>query len=147
MNATEGWMFMPVMGMTEPKKMDDEQFKGSLSQLDIQGALLNYKEKGSTVELVGKEKMDATEVYKLKITNKEGKVSHYFLDAKTFFLVKTSSKANVQGQEMDNETTFSDFKQTPEGYWFPYTMTTMQGPITYDKIEVNIKVEDSMFKN
>ena len=51
LNATEGWVFMPVMGMTEPKKMEDDQYKSASSQLDIQGALLNYKDKGTTIEL------------------------------------------------------------------------------------------------
>lgn len=147
MNATEGWVFMPVMGMTEPKKMEDDQYKSASSQLDIQGALLNYKDKGTTVELVGKEKVENAEAYKLKLTMKSGKVVTYFLDAKTYFLIKTSSKQNVQGEEMDMETTFADFKQNADGYWFPYSTTSMQGTITFDKIETNIKVEDTLFKN
>ena len=36
LNATEGWVFMPVMGMTEPKKMEDD-YQSASSQLDIQG--------------------------------------------------------------------------------------------------------------
>ena len=147
MNTTEGWVFFPIQGMTEPKKMEEDQFKSASSQLDIQGALLNYKEKGNQVELVGKEKLDNSEAYKLKVTMKSGKETTYYLDAKTYYLVKTVSKQNVQGQEMEMETTFSDFKQTADGYWFPYTTTSMQGTITFDKIEPNVKVEDSIFKN
>ena len=147
LNNTEGWVFMPVMGMTEPKKMEDEQYKSASSQLDIQGALLNYKEKGTTVELLGKDKVDNAEAYKLKLTLKSGKVVTYFLDAKTYFLIKTAGKQNVQGEEMEMETTFSDFKQNADGFWFPYSTTSMQGTITFDKIETNVKVEDTMFKN
>ena len=147
MNTTEGWSFMPVMGMTEPKKMEDEQFKGSLSQLDIQGALFNYQDKGHKVELIGKEKVDGAEAYKLKMVSKDGKESNYFIDAKTYHLIKTSSKANVQGQEMDVETSFADFKQNADGYWFPYTINTMQGAITFEKIETNVPVDEKQFKN
>ncbi len=147
LNATEGWVFMPVMGMTEPKKMEDDQYKSASSQLDIQGALLNYKDKGTTIELLGKDKVDNAEAYKLKLTLKSGKVVTYFLDAKTYFLIKTAGKQNVQGEEMDMETTFADFKQNADGFWFPYSTTSMQGTITFDKIETNVKVEDSLFKN
>ena len=147
LNATEGWVFMPVMGMTEPKKMEDDQYKSASSQLDIQGALLNYKDKGTTIELLGKDKVDNAEAYKLKLTLKSGKVVTYFLDAKTYFLIKTASKQTVQGEEMDMETTFADFKQNADGFWFPYSTTSMQGTITFDKIETNVKVEDSLFKN
>ena len=71
--------------------------------------------------------MDNAEAYKLKLTLKSGKVVTYFLDAKTYFLIKTASKQNVQGEEMDMETTFADFKQNADGFWFPYSTTSMQG--------------------
>lgn len=147
MNETEGWVFMPVMGMTEPKKMEDEQFKSGVSQMDIQGSLFNYKDKGNTVELAGADKVDGKDAIKLTVTSKAGKVTTYWLDAKTYFLIKTSSKAEMQGQEMDMETTFADYKQNADGFWFPYSMTTMNGTITYEKIETNVKVDESIFKN
>jgi hypothetical protein len=62
-------------------------------------------------------------------------------------LIKTSSKATVQGQEMDMETSFSDYKQNADGYWFAYTTTNMQGTITFDKTESNVKVDEAIFKN
>jgi len=53
----------------------------------------------------------------------------------------------VQGQEMDVETSFADFKQNADGYWFPYTINTMQGAITFEKIETNVPVDEKLFKN
>ena len=48
---------------------------------DFDGALVDYKAKGNTIELVGKEKLDTKDVYHLKVTMKGGQVQHYFLDA------------------------------------------------------------------
>jgi hypothetical protein len=45
------------------------------------------------------------------------------------------------------ETSFADYKQNADGFWFPYSMTTMNGTITYEKIETNVKVDESIFKN
>jgi hypothetical protein len=146
-NTKEGWVFMPVMGMGSPQQMDEEQFKSTSSQFDVQGALFNAKEKGSTVEMVGKEKVDGAEAYNMKVTYQTGKTANFYIDTKTNSLIKTSSKAMVQGQEMDMETSFSDYKQNTDGYWFAYTTTNMQGTITFDKIESNVKVDDSIFKN
>jgi len=146
-NTTKGASFWPVQGMDAPQDMDPEQYKSVSNQLDLHGALCNYKEKGNTVELLGKETIDGTEAYKLKVTHKNGVESTYFIDAKTGRLIKTTGKAKVQGEEMEVSSTYSDYKQNADGYWFAYSVTQMQGTIVYDKISTNIPVEDSLFKN
>lgn len=144
----KAFMFFPVQQMTEPKEMDAETVKGMQSALDIQGALVNYKEKGSSVEFVGNEKVDGADTYKLKVTSKSGKTAFYFIDVKTNRLTKTSSKAaGPDGVEMDVEATYSNYKQNADGYWFAYGTTTPQGPVVFDKIESNVAVDENIFKN
>ena len=144
----KAFMFFPIQQMTEPKEMDAETVKGMQSALDIQGALVNYKDKGSSVEFIGKEKVDGAEAYKLKATGKSGKVAFYFIDVKTNRLVKTQAKATgPDGVEIDVETTYSDYKQNADGYWFAYATTTPQGPVVFDKIESNVAVDENIFKN
>ncbi|HMJ47905.1 MAG TPA: hypothetical protein VK498_11290, partial [Ferruginibacter sp.] len=82
-NNAKGWIFMPVMGMDSPKEMDADQYKTSINQMDVQGNLFNYKEKGTTVELVGKEMVDGSEANKIKTTFKNGESATYFIDTKT----------------------------------------------------------------
>src|SRR5450432_2265931 len=48
----KGTVFMPVQGMSAPTAMPDDQFNAILPQLDLQGMLVDYKNKGTTVELV-----------------------------------------------------------------------------------------------
>ena len=144
----KAFMFFPVQQMTEPKEMDAETVKGMQSALDIQGALVNYKEKGSSVEFAGNEKVDGADTYKLKVTSKSGKTAFYFIDVKTNRLTKTNSKAaGPDGVEMDVETTYSNYKQNADGYWFAYGTTTPQGPVVFDKIESNVAVDENIFKN
>ncbi len=144
----KAFMFFPIQQMTEPKEMDAEAVKGMQSALDIQGALFNYKEKGSTVEFVGNEKVDGADAYKLKVTGKSGKSAFYFIDVKSNMLVKTKTKATgPDGVEMDVETNYSDYKKNADGYWFAYSTTTPQGPVVFDKIESNIAVDENIFKN
>ena len=144
----KAFMFFPIQQMTEPKEMDAETLKGMQAALDIQGALVNYKDKGSSVEFVGTEKVDGADAYKLKMTGKSGKSAFYFIDVKTNRLVKTSSKASgPDGVEMDVESIYSDYKQNADGYWFAYSTTTPQGPVVFEKIETNIAVDENIFKN
>ena len=146
-NEKEGWVFMPIQGMSEPKQMEQQQYDATKQQLDVQGSLVNYKEKGKTVETAGTDKVNGAEAFKLKVTNSKGDVSYYFIDAKTYQLVRMAEKTQVNGQDIDIETTFGDYKQTADGFWFPYSVTNMVGTVTIDKIEVNPAIDESIFKN
>jgi hypothetical protein len=145
-NTTKGWVFMPIMQQTEPQEMTADQHKMVQSQFDVQGSLFKYKEKGYTVEYAGIEKVDGKDAHKLRVV-KNGNTVYYFIDATSNFIVKTASKVSAEGQEMDVETKFADYKQNAEGYWFPYTNVTTQGTITFDKISANVPVDDKIFTN
>jgi hypothetical protein len=146
-NVEKGFIFMPIAQMQEPKEMEADQYSSFVKQMNLQGTFLNYKEKGTKIEFVGAEKVDGAEVDKLKVTSKEGKSSSYFIDKKTSRLVKTiGTGKGPDGTEMEMETTFSDYKQNEAGYWFAYSTTTPNGPITFEKIETNIKVDETIFK-
>ena len=142
----KGFVYMPVQGMTEPSPMPEDQVKSGQNQLDIQGPFLNYKEKGTAVELLGIEKLNGEDNYKLKVTFKNGLVTTYFIGAKNYYINKTVSKRNINGEDMDMETTFADYKQNADGFWFAYSTTSMQGDLIYDKIETNITVDENIFK-
>lgn len=142
----KGIVFMPVQGMTEPSPMPEDQLKSGQNQLDVQGALLNYKEKGTAVELLGTEKLNGDDNHKLKVTFKNGLVTTYFIGATNHYINKTVSKRMVNGQEQDMETTYSNYKQNADGFWFPYNTTSLQGDMIYDKIETNVPVDENIFK-
>ena len=142
----KGIVFMPVQGMTEPSPMPEDQLKSGQNQLDVQGVLLNYKEKGTAVELLGTEKLNGEDNHKLKITFKNGLVTTYFIGAKNYYINKTVSKRKVNGEETDMETTYTNYKQNADGFWFAYNNTSVQGDMIYDKIETNIPVDENIFK-
>lgn len=145
-NKTKGWVYMPIMGQTEPTEMTPEQFAGINSQFDLHGSLVNYKAKGIALELVGTEKVEGNDAFKIKVT-RDTKVSHIFVDAKTFFVVKSTSKAVGPEGEMEVESGFADYKQNADGFWFPYSLTNANGTIIFDKITTNIEVDNKLFEN
>jgi hypothetical protein len=144
--ATKASAFMPVMGMTEPKELDADKYNLVAHQIDIQNGLYNYKEKGTKVELLAPEKIDGNEAYKLKVTYKLGAVVDFLLDKKTFKILKTVDHGSGPGGG-DMESSYSDYKKNADGYWFPYAMTTINGPIKFDTIETNIKVDENIYKD
>ena len=145
MNTKKGWNFLPFQGQASPEEVSAEQVAASQGQLDLQGALVDYKEKGSQLELLGKEAVDGAETFKLKMTNKAGKVSTHFIDSKTFYRVKAIAKAQTPQGEMEVTTGYGDFKKTPEGFVFPYSQTTDRGTIVFSTIDVNKPVDEKVF--
>ena len=144
-NATKGWDFMPFMGQANPEEISADQAKASQGLLDLQGVLVNYKEKGSQVELLGKEKVDTAECYKLKVTNKQGVVSTLYIDATTYYRVKNITKMKTANGDADVETGYGDFKKTADGYVFPFSQTVERGTIVFSSIDVNKPVDEKIF--
>lgn len=151
MTPTAGWSYMPFQGQTKAEPATAEMVKLGADQLDVQGALVDYATKGHSIELLGKEDVDGSDCYKLKINYKSGKVETYFIDASSYLLVKSITKQSINGQEMEMTTTFSNYQKTPEGLILPMAMTVPLGPglnadMTITKISINKPVDDSTFK-
>jgi hypothetical protein len=144
-NATKGWNFMPWEGQSTPEEVSADQLKSSQGLLDLQGLLVNYKEKGNQVELLGKEKADTAECYKLKITNKQGNITTLFIDAITFYRVRSITSTKTANGEVNNEISYRDFKKTEEGYMFPFSQTIDRGTIYFTSIETNKPVDEKVF--
>jgi outer membrane lipoprotein-sorting protein len=147
-----GWAQQPAMmgGTGEPEDMPGALVKESRKQVNLGGSLLNYKENGSTVELVGKEKLDGVDVYHLKLTEKNGDITNLFLSTANYYTLKSAGKRNIQGKDIDAEVNFSNFKQI-EGLTFPFTMETaspMGGMMTIETetIKLNPTIDDTIFK-
>ena len=118
-------------------------------EADIDGPLVNYKEKSITIELVGKEKLKAKDVYNLKLTLKEGQVRNLYLDARTFLEVKETGSFEEAGKKIDFVNVFKDYRPV-QGILFPFLVEAKSGDeenqSTYlKKIELNVPIQDSTF--
>ncbi|MCF0062925.1 outer membrane lipoprotein-sorting protein [Dyadobacter chenwenxiniae] len=145
---SKGWMIRPTQmgGTGEPEDMPADQLKQQIASLDPFGGLVNYKEKGNKVELVGKEKLDKKDVYHLKVTSKEGTTMDEYLDAETYLVSKVKVDMNGQSGEID----LSDYKEV-EGVKFPNTMditNAQMGTMSFitSKVSVNTPVDAAIFK-
>ena len=143
---TAGWNFMPFQGQTSPEPMTADELKQSADDLDVQGKLIDYKSKGNTVEYLGKDDVEGTECFKLKITSKAGNVETVFIDPKSYYIVRSVAKRTANGQESDVPTDLSNYKKLPEGIVVPFSITLPFGELVISKAEVNKQIDESTFK-
>jgi outer membrane lipoprotein-sorting protein len=151
-DGTTGWMVMPFQGNKDPQKMAEEQLKDIRTEADFDGPTFDYKAKGNKVEYVGKEDVQGTPAYKLKVTTKDGKESNVYLDAETYLAIRSDTTVNMMGQDVETETTFGDYKEV-NGLYFPYSIESHQKgkegmggrTIAFEKIDLDPKVDAAMF--
>jgi len=139
-----GWSINPFAGGTDAAPMPDDQYQAGKDAIWVGGALLNYKANGYTAELQPKDGNN----YPIKIT--AGKqVTTYFIDATTYLLTKVTSTANMQGQDTNVTTTYSNFTKTDFGYLAAYKIDVDLGQIqlsyTVKSITVNKDVDPKIF--
>jgi hypothetical protein len=142
-----GWNYFPIQGQTKPEVMPSAVIKEMSDGLDIQGSFLNYKEKGHTVELIGKDDVDGTECFKIRMVTKSGLEETLFIDPANYYVIKSVEKTKASGKEQEQSQTFSNFKKMDSGYVFPLSLTGFgPGELKITKIEVNIPIDESLFR-
>lgn len=149
-DGTVGWSINPMMGSSDPQPMTEEQIEQMKVQADYDGLFYNYKEKGYTVELIGKENVDDIETYVLKLTKPNGDVITSYIDAENFVLLKTKSKIKVQGVDTEAETFYSNYNFVNSILTAHSIETKMNGQtvmnMVLDEITYDVEIPDSMFE-
>jgi len=145
-----GWKVDPFQGSSEPEKMAGDELKDAQEQADIDGALVDYKEKGHAVELVGKEDMEGTPAYKLKLTLKTGDVRYVYLDSANYLELKVTSKRKTPGGEMEIDSYPGNYKPV-NGLMVPHSVENkIKGQtvftLTIDKVEMDVALDEALFK-
>jgi hypothetical protein len=152
-DGNTGWMINPMTGSNKAEKMDDDMLKTIKNRGIIGGQLVNYKDLGCTVELIGKGNLEGSEVFNIKLTNKEGDdIVNYYIDTVSYTLFKSTSKNKSMGTEVSSETYYIDYK--PIGNVIaPFSIETKTSgmdmgsqKIVVEKIEQNVEIDDTIFK-
>ncbi|MFY7669814.1 outer membrane lipoprotein-sorting protein [Tenacibaculum sp. MEBiC06402] len=138
----------------EAEKSDNEATENLKNELEqFPDPFLNYKEKGYTVELIGKETIDGTETFKIKLTKKPvlvngelvPNITHYYFDTENFVPIVTESQVNqgpMKGQTV--KSTLSDYQEV-DGIYFPFSIGSQFQTMEFKEIKLNPEVDATSF--
>jgi len=146
---SSGWMINPFAENKEGQPLSPEDLRNISDESDFDGPLVDYKAKGNQIELAGKQKLDDKPVYRLKLTNKNGDVRFYFIDATTFLLLKWEGTRKTEDQELPWESFSSDFREV-QGLKYAFRIDQgspgeFKQTLTAEKIEIDPLIDDSRF--
>jgi hypothetical protein len=145
-----GWQVNPFGGRRDPELMSQDDLKGLTIDADIDGPLVDYKEKGHKAELVGHDSVEGTDCYKIKLSLKNGDVRYYFLDTDSFLELKIETESSIRGTIQYTETYFGDYEEV-NGLYYSFAFETgakgdsNRVKFAVDKVEINVPLEDSLF--
>jgi outer membrane lipoprotein-sorting protein len=147
---TGGWMLNPMMGQTSAQAIPADQSKLPKANLYIAGPLVDYKDKGYSAELAGREDVAGQSNYKVHLFDNAGTDVVYYINTKTYLISKTVTSVKVTGKpDVANTAAFSDYRKTDIGYTMAYAVaTTNMGydlTITYTAVEFNKDVDPTTF--
>lgn len=151
-DGSTGWAISPFQGKKEPELIGEDNLRGLIEEADFDGPLVDYKAKGNTIEYLGHDQVDGDDVYKLKVTLKNGDIAYYYLDPDTYLEILVEKQLFIRGSIRESATEYGSYKPV-NGVMFPFSIAEgskndpdSRAKISIRRIEVNAPVDDSDFK-
>jgi len=149
-DGATGWRIQPFGGKKDPELMGEDDMRDLLLDADFDGPLVDYKEKGSTVEYLGHDVVDGDDALRLKVTLKNGDIIYDYLDPDTFIEIRKEIQQFIRGSVRDRVVGLGSYKPVA-GVMYPFSMS--QGPknnpdsqtVTVQKMEVNVTIDPADF--
>ncbi len=146
-----GWAVNPLQGAPDPQPLPADAMKYSDNRLVLGSPLLNYQDRGYTATLLGTEKLNGKDTYKIKLSKNGVPESYYYIDAMTYYIDKCTIPMYLNGGSAPRDLIFTEFKKSPEGitYASSYTMNVDQGDLqtVITKVVYNQPIDQKEFQN
>ncbi|MEH6763146.1 MAG: outer membrane lipoprotein-sorting protein [Aequorivita antarctica] len=160
-NVFDGETLWSTNQMTMQAEKSDAEATGNYKNEinDFLSPFIDYKQNGYTVELIGKETIEGTETYKIKLVKEpvmvDGKeeqdISFHYFDTENFVpIVVEQEVKSGPAAGMVSQTKLSDYQEV-SGLYFPFSI--LEGAkgqpggqaITITNIILNPEVDDAIF--
>jgi hypothetical protein len=149
-DGATGWQIQPFGGHKDPELMGEDDLRDLLLDADFDGPLVDYKEKGNTVEFLGHDVVDGDDALRLKVTLKDGDIIYCFLDPDTYLEIRKEVQEFIRGSVRETVLEMGSYKPVA-GVMFPYSISqgSKANPAaqttTVEKIEVNVNINPADF--
>jgi len=149
-DGQRAWSTEPFGGRREPFLQSADTAKPMAESADLDGSLVDYRQKGHHVDYLGTEEIDGTFAHRLRVTLADGNVEEHDLDPDTFLDIRIVRESYVRGAQRVDESDVGDYQQVA-GVWMPFSVDS--GPkgeprsrhLEIERIEPNVDVDPKLF--
>jgi len=144
------WQVTPFEGRKDPDLLSEDDRKSLVENADIEGQLVDYKNKDHRAELMGHDLVEGTDCYKIRLSLSNGDTKIYYIDTDSFLELKVETERNIRGTIRYEETLYGDYERV-DGVFFPMAIEmgkkgeSQHAKLTVGKVEINVPADDSIF--
>ncbi len=147
-DGAKGYTINPMSGSNDPVELSGAQLEQVQNNNVFSNEILKYFKAGK-LTLDGEENVNGKPAYRLKAVSESAGPVTLYLDKTSFLPVKSKTTTTQMGTSIEVESVMSDYREV-DGVIMPGKTTALAngmeaGVISFDKIEVNIPMDDSIF--
>jgi outer membrane lipoprotein-sorting protein len=147
-DGEKGYTINPMAGSNTPVEMTADQINTVIKSNIFQNYMASYLKSGQ-LTLAGEDNVNGKPAFKIKADIGEGNTAMMYIDKSSYLILKTVADVNQGGMAISVESYPSDYTET-NGIMLPMKTTTtasgMEIVTTFTKVEVDVPIDDSVFK-
>jgi photosystem II stability/assembly factor-like uncharacterized protein len=150
-DGKEMWSTEPWEGRRDAFRRSADETKELAHLADIEGPLVDWREKGHRVDYLGTEEIDGSPAHKLRVVMKDGDVEYHYLDPDTMLEIRIVYERRVRGVERVVESDVGDYEQVA-GVWVPFAIDSgkkgrpRSDHVALERAEPNVDLDDALFR-
>jgi outer membrane lipoprotein-sorting protein len=151
-DGAQGWKLRPSHGRPDVHPFTREEVRFAQTGPGLDGPLMDYADKGSSVSVVGIDEIEKHNAYHLILRTASGESQHVWVDANSFLEIRYDRSAGgPDGASRTVSVVYRDYKTT-DGLQIPSIIETGVGPGTppdrmvVEKVVLNPPLGDQTFR-
>jgi hypothetical protein len=150
-NGVAGWKRQVSASGSQNTKLTPEENKKMAEDADIDGPFISFASKGVIIELLDKEMLGPSVVWKVKVTSKTGGSDLYYVESTGHYILMRETTRIQNGKPLTFDSIYKDFRRV-EDVLFPFTIISLEQEgretttLRFDNIQLNNPLNDSDFE-
>ncbi len=147
-DGSMGWSFNPFSSQ-DTIALEGPELAQIKESADFDGMLHSCRQKGFTMQLIGQVKIGKQDVWKIQVKKPTGEVMNFFIDSRSYLVIKSDVGLLIDRMPYVAESTFGDFRKVG-GMVLPFFIQTRNGAMLtetkIDTVRINETMEDYYFQ-
>jgi outer membrane lipoprotein-sorting protein len=149
-DGTTAWAYIPFMGRTTASELSAEESKFVAETSRFWGPLLDWQERGFSLQYEGAEDLDGVLCHKLMLTGPDGDITYMYIDDVYNLQVRELQLREAQGQQVEVDVRIGDYREV-DGVFIPFSTkqkiksAVVESSLTFEEVQLNVDIPDDRF--
>ena len=149
-NGGAGWKLDGISGDGQARELSAADGKNMAEEADIDGPFADIAKQGTQIELLDKEMLGPSLVWKLKVTLKGRETGTYYVESTGHYILLRENTRSDGGKTITFDSIYKNFQRV-EGVLFPFTVISSSQDsrrtmtLRFESIQINSTIDQADF--